>query len=52
MTDEKREQLRIAQEICDEEERSTEYMIAFMQDFAECSFDEVMEFLKEEAEND
>lgn len=37
--------LREAQEICDEEDRSTEYMIQFMQDYAGCSFDQVIAYL-------
>ena len=37
-----------AQQICDEEDRSTEYMIAFMQDYADCSFDQVMDYLNGE----
>ena len=40
-----REKLIEAQRICDEENRSTEYMIQFMQDYAHVSFDAVMNFL-------
>lgn len=35
-----------AKEICDKEDRSTEYMIQFMQDYAKVSFDCVIEYLE------
>jgi hypothetical protein len=46
----KRELLNQAQDICDDEDRSTEYMIQFMQDYAGCSHDQVMDFILEGAE--
>lgn len=39
------ERLKQAKEICDKEDRSTEYMIQFMQDYAGVSFDDVMDYL-------
>ena len=39
-----------AQKICDDEDRSTEYMIQFMQDYARVDFDCVMKFLQQESE--
>lgn len=36
-----------AMEICDEEDKSTGYMIEFMQDFAGVSYDCVMDYLAE-----
>ncbi|WP_294377719.1 hypothetical protein [uncultured Clostridium sp.] len=38
--------LKEAQEICDREDRSTEYMIQFMQDYANVSFDCVINYLQ------
>jgi len=35
-----------AMEICDEEDRSTEYMLQYMQDYANVSLDCVINFLK------
>ena len=37
--------LQVALETCDNEERSTEYTIQFMMDFAKVSFDCVMNYL-------
>lgn len=41
-----KEMLRLAQEFCDEEDKSTEFMIAYMQDMANADFDTVMEYLR------
>lgn len=38
--------LNEAKEICDKEEQSTEYMIQFMQDYANVSFDCVIKYLE------
>ncbi len=40
------EKLREAETICDDEDRSTEYMIQFMQDYANVSFDCVMKYIR------
>ncbi len=48
LSEEKRILLEVAQDICDSEGRSTEYMIQFMQDMAGASFDEVTAFLEEQ----
>lgn len=42
----KKELLESAYNYCIEYEKSTEYMIEFMQNFANVSFEEVMNFLK------
>lgn len=42
----KKELLESAYNYCNEFDKSTEYMIAFMQDFASASHDEVMKFLE------
>lgn len=49
LTEEKRELLKIAQDYCDDEDKSTEFMIQYMQDFAEVDFDTVIVFLTEQA---
>ncbi len=41
--------LEIAQGYCDDEDKSTEFMIEYMQDVAGTDFDTVMSFLKESA---
>lgn len=41
-----RELLKEAKDICDSEDRSTAYMIQFMQDYAKVSFDCVMSYLQ------
>jgi len=41
--------LQIAQKYCDDNDKSTEFMIQYMQDFASVDFDTVMEFLEEQA---
>lgn len=48
MTNAQRELLIEAQEYCDEMDKSTEFMIQFMQDVSGCDFDEVMEFLQQQ----
>ena len=42
--------LELAKEYCDDEDKSTEFMIEYMQDMANCSFDTVMAFLEEGAD--
>ena len=37
--------LREAQEYCDENDKSTEFMLQYMQDFAKVDLDDVLEFL-------
>jgi hypothetical protein len=45
--------LEEAQRYCDEHDKSTEFMIQYMQDFAHVDFDCVMNFLtKEETQKD
>lgn len=41
-----------AMQVCDEEERSTEYMIQYMQDYADATFDEVIDYLKSVADKE
>jgi predicted transcriptional regulator len=43
----KRERLGVAYDICEAEDRSTEYMIQFMMDSANASMEEVIAFLEE-----
>jgi hypothetical protein len=40
------DELKFAYEMCMEEDRSIDYTIQFMQDYADVSFEEVMAFLK------
>jgi hypothetical protein len=49
MSKDKMDLLREAQAYCDEEDKSTEFMIQYMQDYADVSFDEVIEFLTSQA---
>ena len=51
MTEKTRQKLKIAQDFCDENDKSTEYMLQFMQDFANVDLDCVMNFLEEQHEN-
>jgi len=44
-----RQLLEMAQQFCDENDKSTEFMIQYMQDFAHCSFDTVIKFLEEQS---
>jgi hypothetical protein len=39
-----------AYDLCNEEDKSTEYMIQYIQDFAVVSHDEVMDFLIDKCE--
>ena len=39
--------LENALQICNKEDRSTEYTIQFMQDYADVDFESVIEFLKD-----
>ena len=41
--------LEEAQAYCDQEDKSTEFMIQYMQDFAEVDFDCVMSFLEKQS---
>lgn len=47
----KRDLMKQAQEWCDEHDKSTEFMLQYMQDTAKASFDEVMEFLTTQKNN-
>ena len=42
----KKEKLQEAIETCDKEDRSTAFMIEYMQDYANATYDEVLDFLK------
>lgn len=46
MTKEQASLLEQAKQLCDNEDRSTEYMIEYMSDFANVSHDTVVEYLK------
>ena len=50
MTDEQRSQLEMIKEWCDEEDKSTPFMLQYMQDFTGLSFDEVLDFCTSYAE--
>lgn len=39
--------LEVAQNYCDNNDKSTEFMIQYMQDYADVSFDIVMQYLRE-----
>ena len=43
--------LEEAQKYCDENDKSTEYMLQYMQDFAGVNLDCVMNFLQKQHEN-
>lgn len=49
ITAETRKKLKKAQNMCDSEGKSTEFMLQYMQDFAGVDLDTVMDFLKEQA---
>ena len=51
MKEKTRQKLKIAQDFCDENDKSTEFMLQFMQDFANVDLDCVMNFLEEQNEN-
>ena len=44
-----KEKLKQAQQYCDEHDKSTEFMISYMQDFAGVDFDCVINFLEKQA---
>ena len=44
--EEKRVLLAMAQEYCDEEDKSTEFMLQYMQDVADVDLDTVLEYLE------
>ena len=48
MTESTKQKLKIAQEYCDENDKSTEFMLEFMQDYANVDLDCVMNFLYEQ----
>ena len=48
MTESTKQKLQIAQEYCDENDKSTEFMLEFMQDYANVDLDCVMNFLEEQ----
>lgn len=47
ISEEKKILLELAQAYCDEHDKSTEFIIEYMQKVADVSFDTVMEFLEE-----
>ena len=47
MKQNKEELLKEAQQYCDDNDKSTEFMIQYMQDVAGATLDEVMKFLEE-----
>jgi len=49
MKAETRELLNQAREICDKEDKSTAYMIQFMQDYAHVSYECVMKYLESQS---
>ena len=48
ISEKKRELLKTAQEYCDENDKSTEFMLQYMQDVAGVSLDTVLQFLEEQ----
>ena len=48
ITDQQREMLIEARDYCNEHDKSTEFMMQYMQDTANVSFDQVVQFLMEE----
>jgi len=48
ITDSQREMLMDARDYCNEHDKSTEFMLQYMQDEAEVSLDKVIQFLEEE----
>lgn len=48
MSTAKNEMLQEAKDYCDEHDKSTEFMISYMMDFADATHDEVMDFLIKE----
>jgi hypothetical protein len=50
MTNVQKAQLESAREYCDAEDKSTAFMIEYMQDVTGLSFDEVIDYLTSEAE--
>lgn len=47
--DEKKVLLEAAQNYCDDNDKSTEFMIQYMQDYADVSHDVVMQYLKSQS---
>lgn len=45
MKQDTKDKLRIAYDLCNKEERSTEYMLEYMQDFAGVDLDAVIQWL-------
>jgi hypothetical protein len=50
MSEETRRLLKEAQDWCDDNDKSTEFMLEYMQDYANTDFDTVMSFLEEQME--
>ena len=48
MKESTKQKLKIAQEYCDENDKSTEFMLEFMQYYANVDLDCVMNFLEEQ----
>ena len=51
MKEKTKELLRIAQQYCDDEDKSTEFMLQYMQDVAGVDLDCVLKFLKLKEDN-
>ena len=49
MKKETKQKLKEAQDYCDEEDKSTEFMLQYMQDYAGVDLDCVMSFLQKQA---
>lgn len=47
--EEKRILLEQAQNYCDDNDKSTEFMLQYMQDYADVSFSIIMQYLKEKS---
>lgn len=48
LSDKKKQLLKEAYEYCNENDKSTEYMLQYMQDFAKCSLNQVIFYLQTE----
>lgn len=50
ITEKQKQKLHSAWDWCNKEDKSTEFMICYMQDYAECTHNQVIEFLISESE--
>jgi len=46
LTEQKKALLSEAQQYCDDLDKSTEFMLQYMQDFAQVDFDDVLDYLE------